>query len=101
MKGISRYFKDIAGHIPPSDYYHTNQDLLHKELCYCAKEAHPHPVHVKIIVKLREDTYTWNPKEDITAYELALCVPVLLTTSNFPVVDELPETVRRHFDKQT
>lgn len=41
--------------------------------------------------------YNWNPKEDITPYELAICIPLLLDRLNpFPFIDE---KVKRHFDE--
>jgi hypothetical protein len=46
--------------------------------------------------------YKWNPKEDITAYELALCVPVLMSASNYGIqyfIEALPDNARRHFEK--
>ncbi len=41
---------------------------------------------------------TWNPKEDITAYELALCLPFM--GSRFQEIDEwniLTNRITRHF----
>ena len=40
----------------------------------------------------------WSPKEDITAYELALALPILLG-GRFPHerLTKLPDRVRRHF----
>jgi len=41
----------------------------------------------------------WNPRTDITAYELALCLPH--TVSRFQEMDEwdkMPEGITRHFD---
>ena len=46
-------------------------------------------------------TYAWTPKIDITAYELALCMPILSSKidsgSKGHPVDQLPEYARRHF----
>lgn len=48
--------------------------------------------------------YTFKPKLDITAYELALCVPVLLLHrtpySQSKAIEKLPPEVRRHFVKE-
>lgn len=44
--------------------------------------------------------YQWSPKEDITAYELACCVPVLVIINSGAVeyaVNGLPEEAKRHF----
>jgi hypothetical protein len=46
--------------------------------------------------------YNWNPQENITAYELALCIPVLLTVHTWGVefiIEALPEIARRHFEQ--
>lgn len=49
-------------------------------------------------------SYRWEPKEDITAYELALCLPVLLISIHrLPVesqINDLPENCRRHFKEE-
>jgi hypothetical protein len=42
---------------------------------------------------------TWNPKTDITAYELALCVPLM--GSRFHEIEtwsKLADGITRHFD---
>jgi hypothetical protein len=40
----------------------------------------------------------WSPKEDITAYELAQCIPLLPTRFHeIPEWDELDESLTRHF----
>jgi hypothetical protein len=46
--------------------------------------------------------YTWEPKDDITAYELALCMPYLISKAPILFDDanwivNLPENARRHF----
>lgn len=38
--------------------------------------VHNNTVHEILLFKPRK--YEWRPKEDITAYELALCLPYLL-----------------------
>jgi hypothetical protein len=47
--------------------------------------------------------YAWTPKEDITAYELALCMPVLSSRidsgTKGHAVDQLPDNAKRHFSK--
>ncbi len=40
--------------------------------------------------------HMWQPKPDITTYELALCLPVLLS-DYFYKVEGLPDEARRHF----
>lgn len=40
--------------------------------------------------------FTWRPQPDITAYELALCLPVF-TAGHGAGYDDLPECVQRHF----
>jgi len=47
-------------------------------------------------------SYNWKPKEDITAYELALCLPVLTGKNWYDVeylIEALPENARRHFEQ--
>jgi len=46
--------------------------------------------------------YNWKPKEDITAYELALCLPVfwgVASSSYEDFINSLPENARRHFEE--
>lgn len=46
--------------------------------------------------------YNWSPKEDITAYELALAVPILIYARHGDIenlVNGLPENCRRHFEE--
>ena len=45
--------------------------------------------------------WNWKPKEDITAYELAQCIPVLSRhfVELFSVIESLPENLRRHFEE--
>lgn len=45
--------------------------------------------------------YNWRPKPDITVYELALAVPVLLLRlyDIETAVKSLPESVQRHFEE--
>lgn len=40
--------------------------------------------------------YLWRPKPDISAYELALCLHVLLGNRSEDV-EKLPEEAQRHF----
>lgn len=46
-------------------------------------------------------TYSWEPLPDITAYELALCMPILSSKidsgSTGHPVDKLPTAAKRHF----
>lgn len=45
--------------------------------------------------------YQWSPKEDITAYELALCLPLfssqLFIHDMEPFINGLPPESRRHW----
>lgn len=47
--------------------------------------------------------YAWAPKEDITAYELALALPCLFHQGWHleRIFEELPQCVRRHFACKT
>lgn len=53
------------------------------------------------------DYYDWRPKEDITAYELARCVPILTAMQTMggvynnwkDIIGQLPESCQRHFTK--
>lgn len=50
--------------------------------------------------------FIWKPREDITAYEIALCMSVLIASiqrhSSASLVDkvysDLPEMAKRHFE---
>ena len=45
--------------------------------------------------------YVWEPKKDITVYELALILPIFSFDGNaIKLVDELPPEVKRHFRKE-
>ena len=47
-----------------------------------------------------QSTYSWAPKEDITAYELARCMFVALSGyASGSCVESLPEECKRHFIK--
>ena len=58
------------------------------------------------IVSYKEPkSYLWKPKEDITAYELALCLPVFQYNYNYPdyisdLIERLPLKAGRHFLKE-
>ena len=52
--------------------------------------------------------FTWNPKEDITAYELALSLPIVANVGNamgMPfgwasnAIESLPENDKRHWEE--
>lgn len=51
----------------------------------------------------RTVVYAWMPQPDITAYELALCMPALSGVMDSGTkghgIDELPNEARRHFAK--
>lgn len=63
--------------------------------------AVPNPIPGGYIVETSYSRqYNWQPQPDITAYELALCLPVLVGTSGHGVgeqIDKLPAEARRHF----
>jgi hypothetical protein len=44
--------------------------------------------------------YEWRPKDDITAYQLALCTPMFSLDTGFVDMfyDRLPENAKRHFE---
>jgi hypothetical protein len=50
-------------------------------------------------------SYRWKPKEDITAYELARALDVLLVAAStgggraVSMIPNLPDEVRRHFEE--
>ena len=51
----------------------------------------------KILVHTPE-TLIWDPQPDITTYELALCVPLLVTVGKqHQFYAQLPESARRHW----
>lgn len=49
-------------------------------------------------------SYSWEPKEDITAYELAQCMPILMAMSlGYQVegaISDLPDNSKRHFREE-
>ena len=45
--------------------------------------------------------YDWKPKEDITTFELALCLPAFSFTNKYDMeffILQLPDNARRHFE---
>lgn len=60
--------------------------------------------HVPFDKIYQPKSYSWEPQEDITAYELAQCMPVLITAiMGFPVehaINDLPENCKRHFTEE-
>lgn len=42
--------------------------------------------------------FTWNPKEDITTYELALCLNYINNYSIYPDIINKEDKIFRHFD---
>ena len=52
-------------------------------------------INTKFILPLE---MRWQPKEDITAYELAKCLPFLLRYSTMPYEINKTENHFRHFD---
>jgi hypothetical protein len=43
-------------------------------------------------------TLIWDPQPDITTYELALCIPILMAIGKqHQFYDQLPEEARRHW----
>lgn len=59
----------------------------------------PVPLTIKIYDTNR--SLRWQPEPDITAFELALCIPVLLGVADFWDIelkyDSLPQPAKRHF----
>lgn len=49
----------------------------------------------------RPKAYSWKPQPDITAYELALAIPILSfhTFDTEAQIAALPERVQRHFEE--
>lgn len=41
--------------------------------------------------------FVWAPQEDIDAYELAMCLPLILSARPGTTYDTLPERCQRHF----
>lgn len=62
--------------------------------------------HYNLIMPKKPKEYRWQPKEDVTAYELALCITILIcvtadkgrTYDYEKAIQELPESARRHFE---
>lgn len=54
---------------------------------------------------MKKTVYRWNPKEDITAHELALCLGLFMILIGARRINldaevaKLPENARRHFEK--
>ena len=49
------------------------------------------------VIKFR--SFEWNPQEDITAHELALCLPMMFSQSPYYLgaqYDNLPDNAKRH-----
>ena len=51
------------------------------------------------LVFVEAPIYIWEPQPDITPYELALCMPILVTRCSAGVKD-LPAEARRHFKRE-
>lgn len=49
--------------------------------------------------KIKSPLYVWEPKEDITPFELAQCLPPLLEPRSFAVAN-LPPECQRHFREE-
>jgi hypothetical protein len=48
-------------------------------------------------IKFRlEPTYEYNPQKDISIEELSLIIPFLIKMNGF-IIEELPESLKRHF----
>ena len=55
------------------------------------------------LLDVNSTNYIWEPKEDITVYELALLLPIFAYVSQGSVVwmiETLPLEARRHFRKE-
>lgn len=54
-------------------------------------------------MEINNKKVNWEPKEDITSYEVAMCIPLLLLGIEGRVnelhenLDKLPDNARRHF----
>lgn len=53
---------------------------------------------VPAIVIRDQSGYAFNPQEDITAFELAQILPLLVTPCAEALLRRLPENVQRHFE---
>lgn len=60
-------------------------------------------LNCKHLIIVPPPQYLWSPQPDITAYELALALPLLVTGVWNPqsLIDNLPEEVQRHFSRLT
>lgn len=47
---------------------------------------------------MRLPSYRWKPQPDITAYELALCWPIMVSQSVWGIAS-LPDEAKRHFEE--
>jgi hypothetical protein len=57
------------------------------------------PINLQFVTQKR---YKWYPCQDITTYELALCIPVLLEIHMWDYekfIKQLPDNARRHFEE--
>lgn len=50
--------------------------------------------------KFCNTSYVWKPKPDITTFELALCLKMLVGVNVSRIYDTLPDEAKRHWDKQ-
>jgi hypothetical protein len=56
-----------------------------------------HP-HAEVI---RHRSFTWEPKPDITLYELSLCLPMFAAGMNADMLyDKLPPKAQRHWKEK-
>jgi hypothetical protein len=53
-------------------------------------------------LRIDQKCYKWKPKQDITTFELAKCIPVMtanvLDSDIGKLVNNLPENCQRHFN---
>jgi len=62
-----------------------------------------HDLNYRELILVPPSQYLWSPQTDITAYEVALALPLLVTPvwDPQPLIENLPEEVQRHFSRLT
>ena len=59
------------------------------------------PIDPQYVIQMPKQ-WLWKPQEDITAYETALCLPVLICADGFQrdkMIASMPENFARHFEE--
>lgn len=62
-----------------------------------AKATSDHILAASVVGIRQSKKVQWTPQEDITAYELALCIPLLASQNLWYPEDYIPEGCERHF----